>query len=114
MGADWCLQAMRMALRGSSGGSDSAWDACACNRESGHSSLGVSACTGMLLHDAQPQGIVRWVKEMLEAVVVAYIDMLLHCAAGGIVGRVKEMLEPSVPSTTIVNDGSLFVAMGFW
>ena len=32
----------------------------------------------------------------------------------GIIGRVKEMLEPSVPSTTIVNDGSLFVAMGFW
>ena len=32
----------------------------------------------------------------------------------GVVGRVKEMLEPSVPSTTIVNDGSIFVMMGFW
>jgi hypothetical protein len=32
----------------------------------------------------------------------------------GIIGQIKERLEPSVPSTTIVNDGSIFVMMGCW
>ena len=38
----------------------------------------------------------------------------IHAQPRGVVGRIKEMLEPSVPSTTIVNDGSIFVMMGVW
>ena len=32
----------------------------------------------------------------------------------GILAQIKERLEPSVPGTTIVNDGSIFIMMGFW
>ncbi|BDA48385.1 probable protein CHAPERONE-LIKE PROTEIN OF POR1, chloroplastic [Coccomyxa sp. Obi] len=32
----------------------------------------------------------------------------------GIIGNIKERLEPSVPLPTIVNDGSIFVMMGLW
>ena len=32
----------------------------------------------------------------------------------GIIGRIQEQLEPSVPGTTIVNDGSIFAVLGLW
>ena len=32
----------------------------------------------------------------------------------GILAQIKDRLEPSVPSTTIVNDGSIFLMMGSW
>ena len=32
----------------------------------------------------------------------------------GIIGNIKERLEPSVPLPTIVNDGSIFIMMGLW
>lgn len=32
----------------------------------------------------------------------------------GILAQINERLEPSVPGTTIVNDGSIFIMMGFW
>ena len=32
----------------------------------------------------------------------------------GILGRIQEQLEPSVPGTTIVNDGSIFAVLGLW
>jgi ATP-dependent HslUV protease ATP-binding subunit HslU len=32
----------------------------------------------------------------------------------GFIGNIVERLEPSVPSTTVVNDGSIFAALGLW
>ncbi len=45
----------------------------------------------------------QWVKEGV-----------VHAQPTGIIGNIKERLEPSVPLPTIVNDGSIFIMMGLW